>query len=171
MDITQNLLKENIILFELEDIDYTKIGDSEIKIDLISTKQHKVDYQNHIYKFKINNDTTKYQYLYSDIKFSNLKKSIYLYSPLIIKNKSPYTLSIKVKRMEMKDISYVIEQKKTVGIPFEYLDGEIEFSLKNTKDFKRVPIKELMSLTKNKNIRLEDKNINLFSTPLDVIFI
>lgn len=170
MDITQNLFKENIILFELEDIDYTKITDSELKIDLINIKKHKVNYQNHINKFKLNQDSSeKYQFIFSDIKFSNLTKSIYLYSPLIIKNKSPYTIFIKLRRKEMNELSYFIETKKTVGIPFEYLDGEIEFSLKNLNQKQIIQMKELLNLSRNKNLRFQEKNINLFKSPFDVI--
>ena len=69
----------------------------------------------------------------------------------------------------MNELSYFIETKKTVGIPFEYLDGEIEFSLKNLNQKQIIQMKELLNLSRNKNLRFQEKNINLFKSPFDVI--
>jgi hypothetical protein len=157
-----------VITFELEDIDISKISDNELKIDMINFKKHKVDYNNFISKYKPSIEIEKYEYLYTDIRLSGLKKNISLYSPLIIKNKSPYSIEIKLRRREMKEINYLIEQKKTVGIPFEYLDGEIEFKLLYSNERQTISMKELLNLTKNKNLRFKDKNINLFRSLIDV---
>ena len=77
--------------------------------------------------FGIKNYCAKYQYLLTEVKYSGLKKNIYFYSPLLYKNRTLETFIIKVKRTKLKNLAFELKPGSVIGIPFEYLDGEIQF--------------------------------------------
>lgn len=126
-DISINLVKENYICFEFSGIDQSRISENIIKIDNEQVKTHKINYADLIKKYKSNVDLKHMEYVVSEVKYNDLRKFIYFYSPLIIKNKLQRNVRLTFRRKDLQDVEMLVEPKKSVGVPFEYLDGSIEF--------------------------------------------
>jgi hypothetical protein len=125
-DVAGSLLKENHVSFELES---TRISDNIIKIDNMQTKIHWVNYNNFLRKMGLPT-RERYEsvdYVVSQIKFKNLKKYIYFYSPLTFKNKTQHCIIVLLKKKNLSNHFTLLESKKILGVPVEYLDGEINF--------------------------------------------
>jgi len=122
-----NIFKENYISFEMEDIDSQKIHDNIFKIDNVHFKTHQINYKQVMQNYGLKNLDPEYQYLYTEVKYSGLKKNIYFYSPLLFKNRTLKTFIIKVKRPKLKHLAFDLKPGRVIGIPYEYLDGEIQF--------------------------------------------
>ena len=143
----------------------TKINDNQIKMDNINIKTHKVNYSEKIKKYNLSKNIHNLQYLFSEVKFSNLRKHIFIYSPLIVKNKTPYSFNILLyrKNKTMDDPCFTLEYKKSIGVPYIYLDGILELSLKShEKEYKSVELKYLLNPNKNYyELLLGNKVINI----------
>ena len=116
MDISKNLLRQNIISFDYEKEFNAKIDDNQIKIDNINIKSHQVDYSEKIKKYNLFNDIDNLNVLYSEVKFSNLRKHIFIYSPLIIKNKTPYTFNLIFYRKTKSSNDQIYTLKITIPL-------------------------------------------------------
>jgi hypothetical protein len=126
-DISLNLVKENYVCFEFSGIDQSRISENIIKIDNEQVKTHKINYIDMIKKYKTNVDLKPMEYIVSEVKYHDLRKFVYFYSPLIMKNKLQRKVRLIFRRKDLQDLEMIIDPKKSVGVPFEYLDGSIEF--------------------------------------------
>ena len=149
MEYDSSLIQDNCIEF---DIDNEQVSNNNINIDNMQTKKHII----------LNNE--KNNYVISKIEFHNLKKFIYFYSPLWFKNKTDFnfivnfSITINNKKEEEK---HVLNSKKIIGIPFEYLNGEINFQIENKNIIKSFKISEFFKKNKIEVNFSNDKN-NLF---------
>ncbi len=162
--IQTNLIKDNFISFRL---DNAPVSNHIIKIDNIQSKIHIVDYSK-IFELNsnavLNELNNKYNYVISKIEFHSLKKFVYFYSPLSFKNKTKFKFHIDLRNNITNNISFDIEPRKTIGIPFEYLNGDIEIKLENSKIFKRFGIYQFLESNKEIIDEVEYKDENNVST-------
>jgi len=130
-----NYLKENLIAIEFEDLNRIDILDNIIKIDKIQTKFHPVNFENVIKKYKTSRDITKdYEKIISKVEYVNMKKLVKIYSPLFFKNKTQKSLILILQRRDLPNIKIYLGSKENCGIPFEYLDGKVQFLISDDND-------------------------------------
>lgn len=129
-NMTKNLLKENYIVFELDGV---KASDKIIKIDTICAQKHSLDYRDLKKNFKLEMGSaySKFEYIVSLIKIDQIKHSIYFYSPLSFTNKSDKQIRIRLRREGVHDYITILNNEETLGIPYEYFDGFIQFDYLN----------------------------------------
>jgi len=155
------LIKENYICFELDYVDASKISENIFKIDNIQTKIHHINYKDIIRKFKIEQNLKPYEYVISDIQYHDLKKFIYFYAPLVFKNKTQHSLMITLMNKNMSNLVIFLEPKKLTGIPYEYLEGNIEFQYSDS-EAKAYKIRDFLNDNfKKKEVRLINTFFNL----------
>lgn len=125
-DLGQILIKENYICFELSD---AKVMDNLLKIDNMQSKTHSINYIPLRRKFNLqaDNEMIKFDYIVSTIKFNNLRKFIYFYSPMSFKNKTENPIIVSLVKRGLSNFFMFLDPKKTVGVPIEYLEGEVQF--------------------------------------------
>ena len=162
--IQTSLIKDNFISFRL---DNACVSNHIIKIDNIQSKIHIVDYSK---IFDLNSNSvlkelnTKFNYVISKIEFHSLKKFIYFYSPLSFKNKTKFNFHIDLRNNITNNLSFDLEPKQIIGIPFEFLNGDIEIKLGNSKIFKRFGIYHFLESNKEIIDEVEYKDENHIST-------
>jgi vacuolar protein sorting-associated protein 13A/C len=126
--IAFNFLKENLIAFEFEDMNPKDILENIIKIDKIQTKYHPVNFENIIKKYKTSRDITKeYEQIISQVEYVNMKKLVKISSPLFFKNRTQKNLILVFQRRDLPNLIINLGYKQNCGIPFEYLDGKVQF--------------------------------------------
>jgi hypothetical protein len=142
-DVAQSLLKENYICFELND---AKVFDNLLKIDNMQSKTHSVNYIPLRRKFnlQVDNEMSKFDYIVSTIKFNNLRKFIYFYSPLSFKNKTENSIIVSLVKRGLSNFFMFLDPKKTVGVPIEYLEGEVQFIYEDSEP-KIFSVKKLLT--------------------------
>jgi hypothetical protein len=133
-DIATNLIRDNYISFDFENI---KISENLIKIDNIQLKTHRVNYHDLIKKYKLSISNNSLEYVISEVRGNDLRKFVYFYSPLIFKNKTRTNIYIKLLRKDLPDFNTVITPRGNIGIPFEYLDGVIQFGISDDMQYNR----------------------------------
>jgi hypothetical protein len=133
-DIALNLVRDNYISFDFENY---KISENLIKIDNIQLKTHRVNYLDMIKKYKLSISNNSLEYIISEVRYNDLRKYVYFYSPLVFKNKTRMNIYIKLIRKELPDLSMVIQPKGNIGIPFEYLDGVVQFGIHEDMQYNR----------------------------------
>ncbi len=142
-ETNKNKNKVNYISFK---VDNANVTNRIIKIDNVQNKIHRVDY-NKIFEGKIKNvNNNPLNYIVSRIEFNNLKKHIYFYSPLCFKNKTKFNFIIDLRnKYEKKNLVINLSQNQTLGIPFEYLNGDLDIQLLNSKIHYTFPIKDFLT--------------------------
>jgi len=119
-----------MIAIEFEDKEERDILDNIIKIDKIQTKYHPVNFESIIKKYKTSRDITKdYEQLISQVEYVNMKKIVKIFSRLFFKNKAKKNLTLIFQRRDLPNLCINLGHKQNCGIPFEYLDGKVEFLL------------------------------------------
>ncbi len=136
-----------------------KASDKIIKIDNISARKHNLDYRD--LKSQLNPSISatysSFEYIISLIKIDQIKHSIYFYSPLNFINKSDKSLKITLKRKGIEDLIYIMSPFNTIGIPYQYFDGFIQFEYESFKPLKY----EIRKFLQTRNIE-EELNFNGF---------
>ena len=118
----------------------------EIKVDKVSTK--KIYFKTNL---KLSKEISRYSYIVSKVALNDKKKSVFLYSPLCFKNKTEFTINIKIECdpfPPLKDIK--LSQQDLLPIPFEYIGGHILIKIgeKMTRKIKLIDFMNTNDLVK-----------------------
>ena len=122
-----------------------------IPIERICTRMHKIN--NNLYIVSEN------------ILSKDRQMNIYIYSPIIFKNKSSYQLKINIFNHNRGNTNYLLRQNSCIGLPLNYYDPNTYFNINlNNNNFNinniDYSLKEIIDLNINNNYL---KNINLDS--------
>ena len=134
----------NAIKISLKDNDFS-LKQNEIKLDKVSTKKLNIRSNS-----KLSKEVSKYLYIVSKVSLDDKKKSIYLFSPLCFKNKTEYTINIKIESEKHKQIDKKLYSKEILPIPHEYMDGHILIKIgeKTTRKIKLIDFMNTNDLLK-----------------------
>ena len=134
------------------------LKEKEIKIDKISIK--KIHFKS---KIKLSKDLSKYSYIVSKIDLNDKKKSIFLFSPLCFKNKTEYTINIKLESEHLPTKTDIkLGPQEILPIPHEYMGGYILIKIgdKTTRKIKLIDFMNTKDLLKE--IEFQGIYVNLF---------
>ena len=166
---TNNL--ENSIFFELEDISSDRISDNVIKINEVQIKSHKIDYSILKNNPRFPQKIKQFEYIYSKVKYENIKKEIYFYSPLLIENETVHLIQLKITRVYYEELFIILEPKQKYGIPIEYYDGELDLSFCKGEPL-RFSLSKLFNYNLDEYIEIKPKRgsiiLNVFVREFDV---
>ena len=145
-----------------------------IQIDNLQKKYHRVNY-NEINSLKMYVENSedksffnKYCFLISKIELQGLKKVIYFYSPLAICNKTNFIFEIKINNNLDMPKTFKLATNETIGIPFEYLNGNLEIKLEGCTETKKFRIyedfltSEIMLNNENNKLNNDEIDDNLY---------
>ena len=127
-------------------VENAHVSNHIIQIDNLQKKYHRVNYNevNSLKDYLVNledkNLFNKYCFLISKIELHGLKKIIYFYSPLAFHNKTNFNFEIKINNHLNIQKIYQLSPKKTIGIPFEFLNGNMEIKLEGSTEIKKFSI-------------------------------
>ena len=127
-------------------VENAHVSNHIIKIDNLQKKYHRVNYnevdslKNYLQNLEDKNIFNKYCFLISKIELHGLKKIIYFYSPLAFRNKTNFNFEIKINNHLNIAKIYKLTPKQTIGIPFEYLNGNMEIKLEGCTEVKKFSI-------------------------------
>ena len=135
-----------------------RIKESEIKVDKISTK--KIAFKPNI---KLPKEIAKYAYIVSKVVLNDKKKSLFLFSPLCFKNKTEFTINIKIECSPfpiLKDIK--LAPQEILPIPYEYIGGHILIKIgeKTTRKIKLIDFMSTNDLLKE--IEFQGRFVTLY---------
>ena len=136
-------LSSNLIKLYVEN---AHISNHIIQIDNLQKKYHRVNYneiqslKNYLVNLEEKSFFNKYCFLISKIELQGLKKIIYFYSPLAFCNKTSFKFEIKINNSLNISKVYQLLPKQTIGIPFEYLNGNMEIKLEGCTEVKKFSI-------------------------------
>ena len=131
----------------------------EVKVDKVSTKkikfinleQPKENSKKAKEKLKQSPENLKYSYIISKVALNDKKKSVFLYSPLCFKNKTEFTINIKIECEPFKSLKDIkLSQQELLPIPFEYIGGHIYIKIgeKMTRKIKLIDFMNTNDLVK-----------------------
>ena len=135
-----------------------KLKEKEIKIDKISIK--KINFKSNL---KLSKELSKYSYIVSKVDLNDKKKSIYLYSPLCFKNKTEYTINIKIESIGLPTKTDIkLGPQEILPIPHEYMGGYILIKIgeKTTRKIKLIDFMNAKDLLKE--IEFQGIYVNLY---------
>ncbi len=108
-----------------------------------------------------------FSYIFSNVTIEKLRRHIYLYSPLTFTNKSNKKIFIIINAKNMSNYFLLIEPDETIGIPFEYFDGELKFEL-NGDISNSLKIYDLLNTNVKNNFNAYTKSF--YNKPVEIKF-
>ena len=155
---------ENFLFYNLESAEIK--NKNIIKLDSIGTNLIEVDFiqisKNSEKKRIFEEEKLKnFSFFYLNSTIEKLKRIIYIYSPLTFTNKFSEEICLILTSKEISNFLIFIEPSQTVGIPFEYFDGEMLFEYKGIES-ENYKISELLSNKPNNKYNNTITNLNFF---------
>ena len=118
VDFNPNGRKKMIYTFSLKN---SQIDKNKINIDIIQSSKHFIQCnETNSLDYKKN-----YNFVISKVEINQLKKFIFFYSPLSIKNVTKIPIEITLISKPRKDIKITLNKDEIYGIPFTYFNGTI----------------------------------------------
>ena len=136
-----------------------------IQIDNLQKKYHRVNFneinslKDYLENMEDRSFFSKYCFLISKIELQGLKKIVYFYSPLAFCNKTIFNFEIKINNNLNIPKIFKLLPKQTIGIPFEYLNGNMEIKLEGSTEVKKFSIyKDFLLPEVNIDTNIDNKN-------------
>ena len=130
---SSSIRNDKAISIHFDDI---SIGTNTILIDNITTKKYKINTTLLKQKYNTHNELSQFEYLMSEVKITNLKKTITICSPLIFHNQLSKTLYVNLSKKNYT-ITSTLKPNETLAIGYEYFDGNISFKIGNDDEQER----------------------------------
>ena len=137
-----------------------RIGDNEIKIDILKQRKHQVIMNSNI---QLESNILSYSFIVSKVELLNKKKAIYLFSPLCFRNKTKYNIKVIITDKDKKYIQD-LKSKEIIGVSFEYFNGYIEFNINNSSIHRKIKILQFFTSKEiNKTLEYDEFYVYLYS--------